>query len=220
MQKSTNIRVALLGCGYWGRNLARVFRELDVLKLVCDTSSTALEEVGQRHGISTSLDISSALDDPEIDAVAVATPAATHYDVVRKALLAGKHVFVEKPMSLRVRDGKELVDTAEKVGRILMVGHILQYHAAVIKLQELIQKGELGKLQFVSSHRLNFGKIRQEENALWSFAPHDLSVMLSLIGQSPEKVTCHGGSFLNHSVADITTTHLDFPNGVKGHLFM
>jgi UDP-2-acetamido-3-amino-2,3-dideoxy-glucuronate N-acetyltransferase len=164
--------------------------------------------------------VGAVFDDPTVPAVAVATPAATHFEVVRAALMAGKDVFVEKPLALRCREGEELVALAKEKGRILMVGHILQYHPAVLKLQSLIAEGAVGKVQYVYSNRLNLGKIRTEENILWSFAPHDLSILLFLLGEMPVRVSAHGANYLNPEVADVTVTALDFPSGVRAHIFV
>lgn len=150
----------------------------------------------------------------------VATPAVTHYEIVKQSLLAGKDVFVEKPLAITVKQGEELVKLAEKGNRILMVGHILQYHPAIIKLKELISSGELGKIQYIYSNRLNIGKLRTEENILWSFAPHDISAILMLLEEEPIKVTASGGNYLSNDIYDITVTILEFKNGIKGHIFV
>jgi UDP-2-acetamido-3-amino-2,3-dideoxy-glucuronate N-acetyltransferase len=136
------------------------------------------------------------------------------------ALLAGKDVFVEKPLALRYRDGEKLVQFAEKANRILMVGHLLEYHPAILKLKELIDKGELGKIQYVYSNRLNLGRVRREENILWSFAPHDIAVILRLIGELPLEVSATGGAYLQPNIADVTVTNLHFDNGVRAHIFV
>jgi UDP-2-acetamido-3-amino-2,3-dideoxy-glucuronate N-acetyltransferase len=152
--------------------------------------------------------------------VVVATPAETHFTVSHKALSAGKHVFVEKPLALTEEEGQQLVKLAEQNELILMVGHILHYHPALIKLKELINSGELGKIQYLYSNRLNIGKIRNEENILWSFAPHDISVILMLLGEMPESVYATGGSYLQRKIPDTTLTTMDFPSGVKAHIFV
>src|SRR5205814_2046096 len=131
-----------------------------------------------------------------------------------------KDVFVEKPLAIEVKHGERLVELAAANGRILMVGHILRYHPAILKLQELIQSGALGKINYLYSNRLNIGKIRAEENILWSFAPHDISVMLSLLNEMPNRISCQGGGFLNNDVADVTLSHFDFPSGVQAHIFV
>jgi UDP-2-acetamido-3-amino-2,3-dideoxy-glucuronate N-acetyltransferase len=152
--------------------------------------------------------------------VAIATPAATHFDLARKALLAGKDVFVEKPLALGAKDGEDLVALAAGSGRVLMVGHVLQYHPAVIRLKELIAAGDLGRIQYIYSNRLNIGKLRTEENILWSYAPHDISAILMLLGEEPLRVSAFGGDYINIGISDTTLTSLEFRNGVKGHIFV
>src|SRR5262249_23656185 len=160
------------------------------------------------------------LADPSIEAVALATPAVTHFEMARAALEAGKDVLVEKPLAIDVSHGEQLVRLAEAGGRVLMVGHILRYHPAILKLQELIRSGDLGKITYVYSNRLNLGKIRTEENILWSFAPHDISVMLSLLDEMPSRVSCQGNAYLSRDVVDVTLSHFDFPSGVQAHIFV
>jgi UDP-2-acetamido-3-amino-2,3-dideoxy-glucuronate N-acetyltransferase len=214
-------KIAVIGCGCWGRNLVRNFYELGVLDTVCDNDTSALKSVSAQYpGIKTTADIEQVLRSKHIKAVAVATPAVTHYDIAKKAILAGKDVFVEKPLALTTREAEELIKLAKEKEKILMVGHILQYHPAVIKLKELISQGELGKIRYIYSNRLNIGKLRTEENILWSFAPHDISVMLMLIGEEPLSVNSFGGDYLNPGINDVTMTTLEFKNGVKGHIFV
>jgi UDP-2-acetamido-3-amino-2,3-dideoxy-glucuronate N-acetyltransferase len=174
------------------------------------------------QGIPVVQDINQLLGDfsPPIDAVVIATPAETHYDLARRSLAAGKHVFVEKPLALTEEQGQDLVQLAEQNHLTLMVGHILQYHGAVVKLKSLIDSGELGKIQYLYSNRLNIGKIRVEENILWSFAPHDISVILMLLGEMPEAIYATGGTYLQDQIPDTTLTTLDFPGGVKAHIFV
>jgi UDP-2-acetamido-3-amino-2,3-dideoxy-glucuronate N-acetyltransferase len=150
----------------------------------------------------------------------LATPAVAHYEMAKAALKAGKDVFVEKPLAIEVRQGRELVDLAEGSGRLLMVGHILRYHPAILRLQGLIQSGALGKIQCLYSNRLNIGKIRTEENILWSFAPHDISVILSLLNETPSRVSSQGGAYLSRSVFDVTLSQFEFPSGVHAHIFV
>ena len=207
--------------GYWGKNLVRNFSELGALSLVCD-ANVAVEGILARDypGVRYCRDFSSVLSDPTISAVALATPAVTHYDLAKAALEAGKDVYVEKPLAVDVRQGRELVQLAERRGRILMVGHILRYHPAIVKLQELIRTGELGKIQCLYSNRLNIGKIRTEENILWSFAPHDISVILALLNEEPRSVFCQGGAYLNQDVSDVTLSQFEFASGVHAHIFV
>ena len=216
------LRIAVLGCGHWGKNLVRNFHALGCLQLVCDPSDDGRRTAAQvAPGVAVSAQFEDALRDSRIDAVVIAAPAAMHYSLAKAALQAGKDVFVEKPLCLDEREGDELVSLADKLGRVLMVGHLLQYHACVRALQSLVATGDLGKLQYITSNRLNLGKIRREENALWSFAPHDISVILSLAGgQLPEQVRCTGGDYLNHHVADTTLTAMRFQNGVRAHVFV
>jgi UDP-2-acetamido-3-amino-2,3-dideoxy-glucuronate N-acetyltransferase len=212
--------LALIGAGYWGKNLARNFHQLGSLALVCDASEAILaQQAAACPGIRTTQSVDDVFSDPTISRVAIAAPAARHYELAKKALEAGKDVFVEKPLALDSGEGAALADLAESKGLILMVGHLLQYHPCVRKIQQLLASGELGKLQYITSNRLNLGKIRREENALWSFAPHDLSVILSLVGgELPDQVRCIGEAYLNQGVADVTLTTLRFPCGVNAHV--
>ena len=217
------INIAVVGSGYWGKNLVRNFHDLGVLSAICDKDRSVLDNFKEKYeGISTTEDLDYLLDESvfQIDAVAIATPAATHYNLAKKCLLAGKHVFVEKPLALTGEEGQDLIEIAEKNHLTLMVGHILQYHRAVMKLKELIATGELGKIQYLYSNRLNIGKIRAEENILWSFAPHDISVILMLLSEMPESVCATGGAYLQQKIPDTTLTTLDFPSGVKAHIFV
>src|SRR5690349_3510680 len=179
--KRSRAQVAVVGVGYWGKNLVRNFAELGSLGALCD-GQESVEAIYRRQyeGITFYRDFSAVLSDPSITAVALATPAVTHYEMAKAALDAGKDILVEKPLAIDVNHGEELVRLAAAKGRILMVGHILQYHPAILKLRQLIGQGALGKINYLYSNRLNIGKIRTEENILWSFAPHDISVMLSL----------------------------------------
>ena len=215
------VNVGVVGVGYWGKNLVRNFHQLGALAALCDPAP-ASEEICRRDyaGVPFTSDFRALLADPSIHAVALATPAITHYEMARAALEAGKDVFVEKPLAIDVGHGERLVELAAARGRILMVGHILQYHPAITKLRQLIQSGALGKITYVYSNRLNIGKIRTEENILWSFAPHDISVMLSLLDETPTRISCQGGAVLNTDVADTTLSHFDFPSGVQAHIFV
>jgi UDP-2-acetamido-3-amino-2,3-dideoxy-glucuronate N-acetyltransferase len=213
--------VAVVGCGYWGKNLVRVLSELGALRTICDTDvsrQAALKLHGQPPRFTESLD--DVLADGQVQAVAVATPAATHFDLVRRCLDAGKDVFVEKPLALNAEQGQVLVELAEQRSRVLMVGHILLYHPAVVKLRQLIDQGALGRILYCYSNRLNMGLIRTEENILWSFAPHDISVMLHLLDEEPAAVEAEGQSYLTPGVVDVTLSRLRFRSGVTGHIFV
>jgi len=271
--------IAVIGAGYWGKNLVRNFHQLGVLKTICDgaqpireemaktyptyffpldgrgkkpdmpashrkpASFLPLDEEGQRPSMtecqrestySLPLDgggqgggegmitpnLSDVLEDPSITGVVIAAPAALHYEIAEKALNVGKHVFVEKPLSLNQADGEKLVRLAAQKQKTLFVGHILHYHAAVIRLKEMIKNGKIGRLQYIYSRRLSFGKIRREENILWSFAPHDISIILSLTGEEPSYIDSVGSNFLHARIADVTMTNLKFPSGIGAHIFV
>ncbi len=219
--KSYNCQsLALVGAGYWGKNLARNFNALGALHTLCDRSPEILGSYGADYAAVRKTDsFDSVLADGAVTKLVVATPAGTHFRLARAALLAGKDVFVEKPLCLDIAEAEELVAIAERANRLLMVGHLLQYHPCVIVIRRLIAAGDLGRLQYVVSNRLNLGKIRQEENALWSFAPHDISVILSLVGgELPDQVRCCGESYLTPGVADTTLTTLRFPGKIRAHL--
>jgi UDP-2-acetamido-3-amino-2,3-dideoxy-glucuronate N-acetyltransferase len=214
--------LALVGAGYWGRNLARNFNELGALHTICDASEQVLAAYrdGYSHVVKCTK-TEAVLQNPAITRVAIAAPAVLHHALAKAALLAGKDVLVEKPLCLHANEAAELIALAKTAGRVLMVGHLLQYHPCILKLQALLGQGELGKLQYITSNRLNLGKIRSEENALWSFAPHDLSVILSLAGNTlPEQVRCTGEAYLTTGVADMTLTSLRFAGGVRAHVFV
>jgi UDP-2-acetamido-3-amino-2,3-dideoxy-glucuronate N-acetyltransferase len=213
--------LAVIGCGYWGKNLVRVFSELGALQVVCDSDATRSQTLpvkGDPPAFTENLD--SVLNNAGIRAVAVATPAATHYEVVKKCLLAGKDVFVEKPLALTAREGQELVELAQRESRVLMVGHILLYHPAVVRMRQLVNEGALGRILHCYSHRLNMGLIRTEENILWSFAPHDISVMLHLLNEEPTAAEADGQSYLTPGVVDVTLSRLKFRSGVTAHIFV
>jgi UDP-2-acetamido-3-amino-2,3-dideoxy-glucuronate N-acetyltransferase len=214
-------RVAVIGAGYWGKNLVRNFAALGALAAVCDRDEARLASIRQDYPeVRTCLALHEILADPSIDAAVIATPAETHYPLAKELLLAGKHLFVEKPLVLNEADGLELIELAESAGKVLMVGHLLRYHPAFIVLSDLVGSGALGKINYIYSNRLNLGKIRREENILWSFAPHDISMILALAGEAPETVSAAGGNYLHSRIADVTTTHLAFPSGMRAHIFV
>ena len=213
--------LAVIGAGYWGKNLVRNFTALNVLHTVCDLTAagraTAAAIAPQAQIVD---DLESVLADPAINAVVIATPAETHFKVVQAALNADKDVFVEKPLALTFAEGAQLVQLARQRGRILMVGHVLEYHPAILRLRQLLADGELGKIHYIYSNRLNLGKIRSEENILWSFAPHDIAVILRLMGGMPFQVIACGGSYIQPNIADVTITNLLFDNGVRAHIYV
>ncbi len=219
--KSGGKFIGQIGLGYWGKNIFRNLYELGVLHTAVDVDSKSIENLSKSYSdVNFRTSIDDVLDNPEIKAVVISTPAATHYELTKKALLHDKDVFVEKPLALTYKEGEELVKLSEKRGRILMVGHILQYHPAVEKLKQLISSGEIGKIQYIYSNRLNIGKLRTEENILWSFAPHDISAILMLMEEEPIKVHAWGGDYINNGIHDITLTMLEFKSGVKAHIFV
>ncbi len=214
-------KVAVIGTGYWGKNLVRNFSALGALHTVCDQDSDTLRAFLEKYpGVSAAQSYPEVLRNADIQGVVIATPAPMHADMVREALLAGKDVFVEKPLCLSEEEGAELAELARERGRVLMVGHLLWYHPVVLKLKELVDSGALGRIQYIYSNRLNLGKLRREENVLWSFAPHDISVVLGLTGEEPEVVRAEGGNYLHHRIADTTVTLLSFASGVRAHIFV
>ncbi len=213
--------IAVIGTGYWGKNLVRNFSELGVLHTICDSNPSTLSTFKNKYPeAEVQCSFQHVLNNPEIDAVVIATPAETHFEMAKLTLLAGKHVFVEKPLALFVSEAEELHQLSMRQNKKLMIGHILLYHPAIIKLKEIINSGELGKINYIYSNRLNLGKIRSEENILWSFAPHDISAMLFLLDEMPCQVIAQGGNYLNQEITDVTMTILSFKSGVKGHIFV
>ncbi len=212
--------VAVVGCGYWGRNLVRNFRELGALRQICEPGAA-----GQRTAAELAPDVELVTDvdavlGSGVDAVVIATPAETHFPIARRALEAGKDVFVEKPLALTSGEGARLVALADERRRILMVGHVLEYHPGIRRLQALVDEGELGKVQYIYSNRLSLGKIRREENILWSFAPHDVAVILRLVDGMPLQAIACGGGYVQANIADVTVTQLLFDSGVRAHIFV
>ncbi len=213
--------MAVIGCGYWGKNLVRNFAELGALHTICDSSIETLNRLETLYpNVNREASFERVLASKEIKGIVISTPAVLHYSMAKEALVGGKDVFVEKPLSLSVREGEELVRLAEEKDKILMVGHVFEYHPAIVKLKELVGRGELGKIRYIYSSRLNLGKFRTEENILWSFAPHDISVILLLLGgEMPYEISAHGGCYLNQDIADVTVTTMSFAGGVNAHIF-
>lgn len=218
---ATNLKVAHIGAGYWGKNLVRNLHALKALQIICDTNSATVESFRRQYpGIDCTSDLKAILSDSSITAVSIATPAVTHFELVRKALEAGKDVFVEKPLALNVEQGEELAALAAKNSRILMVGHILRYHPAIERIKELIHEGRLGRVRSCYSHRLNLGKVRKEENILWSFAPHDISVLNYLLDGPPSEVRAYGQVILQPGIHDVTLTVMKWSDGVMAHIYL
>lgn len=222
MTSGAEPNVAVIGAGNWGRNHIRVLHQLGALAAICE----AQPEI--RDGISDGYPDVPVFSDPRamfeqvpaIDAAVVATPSATHAEIARTVIAAGKHVLVEKPISLTVEDGLSVMRLADEKNVVLMVGHLLLYHPVFNALEDFVAKGGLGELRYAYSNRLNLGKIRKEENALWSFAPHDVSMLLRLFGAMPTRVVANGGAWLKRGVADTSLTHMCFPDGRQAHIFV
>ena len=213
-------KVAVVGCGYWGKNLVRNFARTGALAQICE-----LTELGQETARELAPDAELVTDmdavlGSDVRGVVFATPAETHYPLAKRALEAGKDVFVEKPLALEHAEAEELVQLADRDGRMLMVGHVLEYHPAIRKILGLVREGALGKLQYVYSNRLNLGKVRTEENILWSFAPHDVAIILRMVGSMPLQVTATGGNYVTANVADATVSTMLFDDGVRAHIFV
>jgi UDP-2-acetamido-3-amino-2,3-dideoxy-glucuronate N-acetyltransferase len=220
-QQAKNHKIAVIGSGYWGKNLIRNFYNLKSLHTICESNQEALEAFLHKYpGVKGTLNYSEILNNPDIQGVVIATPAIMHAKMAKDALLAGKDVYVEKPLCLSEEEGRDLVKLARDKNLILMVGHLLWYHPVVLKLKELVESGELGRIQYIYSNRLNLGKLRREENVLWSFAPHDISVILGITGEMPESISSQGGNYLHQKIADTTVTLFNFASGIRAHIFV
>ncbi|HEX6937905.1 MAG TPA: Gfo/Idh/MocA family oxidoreductase [Longimicrobiales bacterium] len=218
MSEAKGVRTAVVGCGYWGKNLVRNFAALSDLRTCCDASAAVRERMAAQYGVRITASYEEVLADPEIDAVVIATPAPAHAEMAIAALDAGKHVFVEKPLALGVADAERAAAAADRSAKILMVGHLLEYHPAINYLKELIDAGELGDVYYCYSQRVNLGKLRSDENALWSLAPHDVSVILYLMGEEPEEVEATGQAFLQPGIEDVVFLTMKFGSGRVAHI--
>ena len=215
------VKIAIIGTGNWGKNHVRIFSELENagLHTCCDLNPAALKNIREKYpAVNVTTDLDEVLKNREIDGVVVASSAVTHYEVAKKALNSGKHVFVEKPLCLSEKDALELIKISEKSGLKLMVGHLLLYHPAVRLMKNIIETNELGELFYAYTQRLNLGVVRHEENALWSLSPHDISVLLYLFGEGAQSVSCHGGAYLQKGVEDVVFLELGFKSGRTGHV--
>ncbi len=218
-----DIKLAVIGTGRWGLNHVRTARKIlgRNFNLVCDAYETNKEKIKEiSPEIIIEKDAHKIVENPEINAVIVATPAETHFEIASLMLNAGKHVFVEKPITLNVADSEKLHSLAIEKNKKLMVGHILLFHPAVNKMKEIISAGNIGKLEYLYSNRLNLGKVRQQENILWSFAPHDISVLQYLIEKEPINVESHGNRYLQENIEDTTITYLQYPDNIAAHIFV
>jgi len=217
------VRVGVVGLGYWGPNLARNFAAIPGCELawLCDASAPAREQLARAFpSARTTGELAELLDDRELDAIVLATPVPTHAGLAVRVAEAGKHCFVEKPLATNVADAEHAVAVAEEAGTILMVGHLLEYHPAVARLKQLIEGDELGGLYYVYGNRLNLGKLRADENALWSLGAHDVSVVLHLIGEEPEECFAQGACYVRDGVEDVVFCYLRFPSGTVAHLHL
>lgn len=221
--KLNNISLAIIGAGRWGKNHVKTANGLlnPEQITVCDFSEAARKIVNEINPeINFTTDFDSVINNKEINAVIIATPAETHFGIAKKAMEAGKNVLVEKPITLVPSEASELLSLSLRLDLKLMVGHVLLFHPAVLKIKDGMDKGDIGKLQYIYSNRLNLGAIRSEENALWSFAPHDISVIQFLVGDNPTEIQANGGAFVQKGIEDSTLTFLTYPNNVKAHIFV
>ena len=215
------VRVALIGCGYWGPNLARNFSQANHCELiaVADMSEAALARMKRALPfVETTTDATSLFARADVDAIAIATPARTHAALALQALRSGKHVFVEKPLAMTVEEANAITAAARLAKRVLMVGHVFEFHPALHVIKKLLDNQELGDLYYLYSTRVNLGRVQSDINALWSIAPHDVSIMLNLVGAVPERVSARGQAFLTNNIEDVVFLTLEFPNGVFGHI--
>ena len=217
------LRVGVVGLGYWGPNLARNFDRLPETELawICDASEEARAKWAPSFpGARVGGDLDELLEDPALDAVVIATPVPSHARLAGQVIAAGKHCFVEKPLAQSVADAEDVVGAAREAGLVLMVGHLLEYHPGVVALKELADSGELGQIHYIYGNRLNLGKLRAEENALWSLGAHDVSVLLRLAGEEPVECTAMGEAYMREGVEDVVFCYLRFPSGVAAHLHL
>jgi len=215
------LNVALIGYGYWGPNLARNLHQLPgcTFAACCDLDATRLEKVAALYpGLHTTTDIDSLFADAGIDGVVIATPARSHYGLVKRALEAGKHVLVEKPIAMSSVETETLIALAEEQERVLMVGHTFEFNPAVLKIKSLIDSGAIGEVYYLYSTRVNLGRVQQDLNALWSIAPHDISIMNFLLESMPVEVSARGARYLSGKVEDVVFANLEYPNGVIAHI--
>lgn len=207
-------RIAVIGCGAWGRNIVRCFAQLGALAAVVDNNAETIESLVALFGCRA-LSAKEAIDNPAIDALVIATPPSGHKDLALAAIARGKHVFIEKPVTLDFAEAVAIIEAARAAKRVMMTGHILQFHPGYRKLKEIVHDGILGRIQRINANRLNLGAVRREEDALWCLAPHDVSMTLGLVGQAPDHVDAHGEGHLRDEIADAVTLRLHFPRGEK-----
>jgi predicted dehydrogenase len=219
----TPVSVGVVGLGYWGPNLARNFERLreTELRWICDASEDARERwATQFPRARVAVSLEELLGDESLDAVVIAAPVPLHAELAVRVLEGGKHCFVEKPLAQSVADAERVVAAAEAAGKVLMVGHLLEYHPGVRKLKEVADAGDLGDIRYVYGNRLNLGKLRDDENALWSLGAHDVSVLLHLVDEEPDEMHAFGESYMRRPVEDVVFCYLRFPSGLMAHLHL
>ncbi len=209
--------IAVIGCGYWGKNLVRNFYELGVLKMICDPDSNLTKEFSKKYNVKSGT-FEDILNNANIDAVVIASPAFFHHEMAKKCIEKDKHVYIEKPLALNLEDANELVKISQYSDKVLMVGHLLQYHPVFCKLRDLAIASYFGEVKYVSSKRLSLGKVRSEEDVIWSFSPHDISMILSLINSTAKTVSANSSSILQDDIADIAEISITFENNVKAQI--
>ncbi|MDA7585493.1 Gfo/Idh/MocA family oxidoreductase [Luminiphilus sp.] len=209
--------ISVIGCGHWGKNLVRNFAELDALAAVCDPNDQLAQSYAEQYNVDN-LSFAGVLADPAIEGIVLAVPAPLHAPMAVEAMNAGKHVYVEKPLAMNKTEAESMIVASEKNNVRLMVGHLLQYHPVFMAVRSLVESGELGPLSYVYSNRLSFGKVRSEEDVIWSFAPHDISMILSLAGTEPSVVRTEASCMLQADIADTATVHMEFKTGLKAHV--
>tara|TARA_B100001250_G_C19817496_1_gene799578 strand:- start:12856 stop:13809 length:954 start_codon:yes stop_codon:yes gene_type:complete len=214
-------KICVVGCGYWGKNHISTLNKLGYLGAVVDTDQSQLSKFSDKYtNIKIFTSLNNALQDKSLNAFVIASPSATHYPVAREIIKSGKHVLVEKPLALSSKDAHKLIELAKKNRVNLMVGHVLLFHPAIIKMKELIEKNKIGKLQYIYSNRLNLGQVRSEENVFWSLAPHDISLFQFFTESYPLDIKAFGGDFLQKGIHDSTITMIEYPNNIKSHIFV
>ena len=212
-------KIAVVGCGHWGKNLVRNFADLEVLVAVCDPNAELSQYYAKQYDVKD-LSFAEIIEDVSIEGVVLAVPAPLHAIMAIEAMNAGKHVYVEKPLAMDQLEARKMIDTSKAQSVQLMVGHLLQYHPIFVAMRDLVRSGELGGLSYLYSNRLGFGQVRSQEDVIWSFAPHDISMILSLTGQEPELVRAEAFSTLQPDIADTATVHMEFQSGLKAHVFV
>jgi len=217
------LKVGIIGAGRWGMNHVKTASQLlnnnqIIVYDFNDSTEDKIKKISEEIKFTNKLE--SLLEDKQINGVIISTPAETHFEIAKKCLESGKNILVEKPITLNVKEAEELNNLSIKNGLILMVGHVLLYHPAVLKMKEEIAKGMIGKLQYIYSNRLNLGAIRSEENILWSFAPHDISIIQYLVDDNPIEIIANGGDFVQNGIEDTTLTFLTYPGNIKAHIFV